>query len=103
MPRKHWKQPKPPKESLRQSLARAAEELNLQAGPVLDLPELQCSQRGVLMERHHGVLEYTTERIRVAARGVVVQITGMNLQLQAMSAGELNVRGDIAGVEFIRQ
>lgn len=101
MKRKKWKQRKP-EESLRECLARAAEEFELPAGAVLDLPELQCSERGVLMEHHHGVLEYTTERIRVAAREVTVQILGMDLQLEAMSAGELNIRGKIASVEFIR-
>ena len=72
------------------------------AGALLGLPELQCSERGVLMEHHRGVLEYSSERIRVAAKDVTVQICGMDLELEAMSAGELNIRGKIASVEFIR-
>ena len=35
-------------------------------------------------------------------KDVTVQICGMDLELEAMSAGELNIRGKIASVEFIR-
>ena len=94
--------PRPRQESLRECLARAAEELELSASTVLDIPELECSPREVLLERHHGVLEYTDERIRVAARDVTVEIRGMDLRLGAMSQGALHIRGQVAAVEFIR-
>ena len=87
---------------MRECLARAAEELELSASTVLDIPELECSPREVLLERHHGVLEYTDERIRVAARDVTVEIRGMDLRLGAMSQGALHIRGQVAAVEFIR-
>ena len=100
--KKKWKKPRPRQESLRECLARAAEELELSASTVLDIPELECSPREVLLERHHGVLEYTDERIRVAARDVTVEIRGMDLRLGAMSQGALHIRGQVAAVEFIR-
>lgn len=102
MKKKKWKKPRPWQESLRECLARAAEELELSASTVLDIPELECSPREVLLERHHGVLEYTDERIRVAARDVTVEIRGMDLRLGAMSQGALHIRGQVAAVEFIR-
>ena len=77
MKKRRWKKPRPSGESLRESFARTMEEIHMPAGALLGLPELQCSERGVLMEHHRGVLE-------------------------AMSAGELNIRGKIASVEFIR-
>ena len=48
------------------------------------------------------MLEYTDERIRVAARDVTVEIRGMDLRLGAMSQGALHIRGQVAAVEFIR-
>ena len=102
MKRKRWKKPRPRQESLRESLARAAEELELSGSVVLDLPELECSPREVLLERHHGVLEYTDERIRVAARDMTVEIRGSELRLGAMNQGALHIRGRVAAVEFIR-
>ena len=94
MKKRRWKKPRPSGESLRESFARTMEEIHMPAGALLGLPELQCSERGVL--------EYSSERIRVAAKDVTVQICGMDLELEAMSAGELNIRGKIASVEFIR-
>ncbi len=97
-----WKPPRPKEESLKECLARAADQFGVGAGAVLDMPELQCTPRGVLIEGCHGVLEYTAERIRVAGKDVTVQICGMDLELGSMSDGEMNIRGKIASVEFIR-
>ncbi|WP_458863729.1 YabP/YqfC family sporulation protein [Acidaminobacterium chupaoyuni] len=102
MRKKHYK-PEKKQESFRETLARAAEEMEIQAGPVLDLPAVECSTRSVLVERHHGILEYTKESIRIAARELTLRVTGMGLEIVAMTAEELEIRGDIASVEFIRQ
>lgn len=99
---KRWKPPRPREESLKECLARAADQFGVGAGAVLDMPELQCTPRGVLIERCHGVLEYTEQRIRVAGKDIIVQICGMDLKLTSMSDGEMNIRGRIASIEFIR-
>ena len=50
MKKRRWKKPRPSGESLRESFARTMEEIHMPAGALLGLPELQCSERGVLME-----------------------------------------------------
>lgn len=99
---KKWKTPRPREEGLRECLAQAAECFGVGAGAILDMPELQCTPRGVLLEGCHGVLEYTEQRIRAAGKDMTVQICGMDLELESMSDGEMNIRGKIASVEFIR-
>ena len=52
MKKKKWKKPRPRQESLRECLARAAEELELSASTVLDIPELECSPREAVSYTH---------------------------------------------------
>ncbi len=97
-----WKPPRPREEGLKECLARAADQFGVGAGAIMDMPEVQCTPRGALLEGCHGVLEYTEQRIRAAGKDVTVQVCGMDLELESMSDGEMNIRGKIASVEFIR-
>ena len=54
-----WKPPRPKEEGLKECLARAADQFGVGAGAILDMPEVQCTPRGALLEGCHGVLEYT--------------------------------------------
>ena len=57
--------------------------------------------REVYMDRHCGVLAYTTENIDVNGGSVVVRITGRDLQLQAMTEQELRIDGTIEKIELV--
>lgn len=54
----------------------------------------------VLIENHGGLLCYTRDRIEVRARSGVLRIRGDELELAAMTAGDIVVRGLIVTVEF---
>ena len=97
------KQDKEKKPSWSEQVRRAILEMDMPAYAMLDVPRIELTGDGrLLIERHHGILEYSGECIRVAARGMSVRITGMDLQLQAMTQSEISVTGCIASVELQR-
>lgn len=92
---------KQPRRTLREVVRDTAVALDLPAYIVYDMPHLELDgDRRLLLERHHGILEYSDERICVAARGAVVRIDGRGLRLCAMNATELSVAGEIEAVTF---
>lgn len=98
---KKAKQKPEPKQSFREKIAASAEEFEIPLGDALDMPSVQLTQTGVLIERHHGITKYEACEICVAARNTVVRIRGMDLEIHSMSATEIDLRGQIASVEFI--
>ena len=55
------------------------------------------------MTQHRGVLSYTTETVDIGGGAMTVRVIGTDLQLMAMTEGELRLRGRIAAVELRRQ
>lgn len=98
---KKLKQKPAPKQSFREKIAASAVEFEIPLGDALDMPSAQLTQTGVLIERHHGITKYEENEICVAARNTTVRIRGMGLQIHSMSASEIDLRGQIASVEFI--
>ena len=57
--------------------------------------------RELYMDRHRGVLGYTTDTVDVNGGGVVVRIRGEGLQLLVMTEQELRITGKIDGIDLI--
>ena len=84
-------------------MRQAVAEMDVPAYALLDVPRIELTGSGqLLIERHHGVLEYSEECIRVAARDMTIRVTGMELQLRTMTQTEIAVTGLIASVELQR-
>ena len=62
--------------------------------------DLQGDRR-VVIENHRGMVEYSNTCMRVAVRGGVVKVTGLDLELQIMNHDELVIVGTIAAVELL--
>lgn len=87
----------------REQVRQAVAEMDVPAYALLDVPRIELTGSGqLLIERHHGVLEYSEECIRVAARDMTIRVTGMELQLRTMTQTEIAVTGLIASVELQR-
>lgn len=54
----------------------------------------------VLVENHHGIVEYDETLLRVKCKGCEVRIAGDGLTLAALSRSELAVTGMIISVEY---
>lgn len=68
---------------------------------VLNLPRLtvignlQC-----YLENHRGVIEYTTEKVRLSVNGGEIIIQGENLAIRYMANDEIAVDGNISQVHY---
>ncbi|MBS4030187.1 MAG: sporulation protein YqfC [Clostridiales bacterium] len=68
---------------------------------VLNLPRLtvignlQC-----YLENHRGVIQYTTEKVRLAVNGGEIIIHGENLVIRYMANDEIAVDGNISKVHY---
>lgn len=72
--------------------------------PVLapDTPRMELvGNHAFYMDRHRGVLGYSTESVDINGGSVVVRITGQRLQLQAMTEQELRIDGVIQKIELV--
>lgn len=80
----------------------AADRLDLPPVLAPDIPRMELSSnRCFYMDRHRGVLGYSTEAVDINGGSVVVRITGRNLQLQAMTEQELRIDGIIEKIELV--
>ena len=57
--------------------------------------------RELYMDRHRGVLAYTTEEVDVNGGDVVVRVHGAELQLLVMTEQELRITGRIRAIELV--
>lgn len=90
------------KETLRERIRMAAEQLDLPEGMLRGMPQVILDgDLQLLVERHMGITEYGTERIRIAAKNVTIEITGTNMHLVAMDRDSIRIRGTICGVQYL--
>ena len=55
------------------------------------------------MERHHGIAEYGTQRIRIASKDFTIEVQGERMQLVAMDRDSIRIRGHIVSVGYLYQ
>ena len=90
------------KRTLAQVGMEAMERLDLPVEMAAGVPRMELmGQRQFFMDQHKGVLSYSTECIELGGGGLVVRLTGRQLQLLAMTEEELRVGGTIEKVELV--
>lgn len=89
----------------RRFLQRAVEvtdKLDLPTVLAPNLPRMELvGTHSFYMDRHRGVLGYSTEGVDINGGSVIVRLTGRELQLQAMTDEELRITGHIVKVELV--
>jgi len=79
----------------------AMERLDLPAA-IAGAPTVELTgNREFYMERHRGVLSYSTELVEINAGALVIRVSGASLQLLAMTETELRIGGRIEKVELV--
>ena len=69
--------------------------------PALSAPCIELSgNRELLIEGSKGVLEYSTELIRVNTVGIVITVSGRGLNLRCISESALVIDGFITSLAF---
>ncbi len=90
-------------ESKRETISRAmADFLEIPADLVLDLPRLTITGRNELyLENHKGIIEYSTERMRINLSRGYLEVNGEKLEIQALMPDEMRVIGEISSVRYL--
>lgn len=90
------------KRKLAQAGQDALERLELPVNIAAGVARIELlGSRELYMDRHRGVLAYTTEEVDVNGGDVVVRIHGLGLQLLVMTEQELRITGRITGIELV--
>lgn len=80
----------------------AMERLELPVNLAAGVARLELlGNRELYMDRHRGVLSYTTETINVNGGTVVVRVKGQDLRLLVMTGQELRITGVIRQIELV--
>ena len=86
----------------RSFLDRAADKFDLPGDALSDQPRATLTGGArVLVENHKGLLDYGTEQITVAGRGMALKVVGTELELRAMNTEALLITGDIFKLELV--
>ncbi len=80
----------------------AMERLDLPGDLTAGVPRMELiGNRQFFMVEHKGVLSYSPETVEIGGSSMTVRLTGRELQLLAMTDGELRVGGYIEKVELV--
>lgn len=85
-------------------MQRLADGMDLPGETLPGVPVVEIAgERRVLVERHGGVTQYSTNQICVKVRYGIVRICGCSLELTCMTKGQLIISGKIDSVHLIRR
>ena len=89
--------------TFRELPSRAADVFDLPADVIGSLPHVELiGDCQLLMDRHQGILSYSTETIDINGGRLVLRVRGTGLELMAMTGSEVRIRGRIDSLELIR-
>ena len=81
---------------VRQLLEQASDRLELPADIIAGVPRVELIGNGQCsVEPHKGLLEYTTEQIKVSTKSGVVSVIGSDMQIKRMNSECITVCGTI--------
>lgn len=97
------------REKMERKVRNRLAQKGMEAMEKLDLPEILpggsrmelMGNRGFYMDRHKGVLSYTTQQVDINSGTVIVRLYGRELQLLVMTDEELRITGIIEKVELV--
>jgi len=79
----------------------AADFFDLPHEIILDLPRLTViGKMQCLLENHRGVIEYTSERVRVAVNDGEIVIRGESLVIRCLASEEITIDGTICSIHY---
>ena len=80
---------------------RITQALEIPCEAVFNVPLINIVGRNELdIENHKSILEYSDTKISLSAQGYMVEIDGKNLELKAVTAEAVSIRGIIGSVAF---
>lgn len=86
----------------KKTLRRVVQASGLPEDVVLGAPRLLLrGDRTLLIENHHGIVEYGQEKLRVQTMLGILEISGSALNLSALGEEDLMLTGQIRSIVFV--
>ena len=80
---------------------KISDRLELPKDIVMDLPKITVmGNQEMVVENHKGIIEYTTELIRVNMGNRVLKVQGERLNIKSILTEELLIEGNIRSIIF---
>ena len=90
-------------EKTKQIQNQLAEAFEIPQDALLDMPRItMIGDAQFYLENHRGIIEYTSEKVRVSVLGGSLEITGANLVLKNIKQDEIAIQGMISQLTFAR-
>ena len=78
-----------------------AEKMSLPKDVMLDLPKVSiCGDKEIFIENHKGIMEYTSECIRIKTNDGVGLIYGEDLRIIILESDRMVINGEFVCVEY---
>ena len=78
-----------------------AEKMSLPKDVMLDLPRVSiCGDKEIFIENHKGIMEYTSECIRIKTNDGVAHIYGEDLRIIILQSDRMVINGEFGRVEY---
>lgn len=69
---------------------------------VLDIPKITLiGKNEFYLENHRGIIEYSTQRLRINLSRGFLEISGKNLEIKALMPDEIKIEGEISAFRFV--
>ncbi|HWQ75509.1 MAG TPA: sporulation protein YqfC [Syntrophomonas sp.] len=69
---------------------------------VLDIPKITLiGKNEFYLENHRGIIEYSTQRLRINLSRGFLEISGKNLEIKALMPDEIKIEGEINAFRFV--
>ena len=82
--------------------AEVMERLDLEPAIVADVPRMELTGNRVFyLDKHKGVLSYSSENIDIGGGSIVIRLHGKGLEIVAMTDDELRITGKIEKMELM--
>lgn len=90
-------------EKNKEMISRAmADLLEIPKDLVLDIPKITLVGRGELyLENHRGIIEYSSQRLRINLSRGFLEILGDQLEIKALLPDEMKIEGNISTCRFV--
>lgn len=80
-----------------------AENFELPKDVVYDIPQIRVIGDGeAYVENHKGIIEYSSDLLRLNSKIGIIKITGNNLYIKKVSGEDICVVGEIKSIEVIK-
>ena len=82
--------------------SRISDSLELPKEVILNIPVLKVvGKNDIYIENHKGIVEYSSELLRINSEIGIIKIVGKNLYIKEINREELFIIGEVNIIEFI--